>query len=111
MTEKQLQSSIIELLNYSGKAYVWNINAGKIYVRNRNGKIIRAVQLAPAGHSDIQGIRRSDGKFIGLEVKLPKRRKNVTDLQKAFLGQIKDAGGISAVICSPEEALEVVEGD
>lgn len=106
MTEKQLQSSIIEFLNYSGKCWVWNVNSGMIKAEYK-GKT-RLIAMAQKGHPDIAGIRRKDGKFIGIEVKLPERIKSVTEYQEMYLQQIKDYGGIAGVATSPEEALSIV---
>lgn len=107
MTEKQLQSGIIEAINYSGLAWVWNVNAGRIPIETTRGR--RMFQAAPAGHADIQGIRRKDGRFIAIEVKMPNRRKNVTTLQEDFLSEIKARGGIAGVATSHEEALSIIE--
>jgi hypothetical protein len=107
-TEKQLQSGIIEAINYSGLAWVWNVNAGRIPIETTRGR--RMFQAAPAGHADIQGIRRKDGKFIAIEVKLPNRRKNVTEKQMNFLREIKLRGGITGVVTNHEEALSIIEG-
>ena len=104
--EKQLQSAIIEFLNYSGKCWVWKVNAGSIKIKTSKGT--RMFQGAPKGHSDIQGMTKK-GRFIALEVKVPKRRKNVSEYQKQFLNKVKMYGGISAVVTSPEEALEAVK--
>lgn len=107
MTEKQLQSGIIEAINYSGLAWVWNVNAGRIPIETTRGR--RMFQAAPAGHADIQGIRRKDGKFVAIEVKLPNRRKNVTTLQENFLREVLSRGGVAGVATSHEEALSIIE--
>lgn len=108
MTEKQLQSSIIEYLNYSGKCYVWNVNSGSIKINTDKGS--RFFKGAPTGHSDIQGIHRDSGKFIAIEVKLPKRKKYVTDMQQEFLDKVTMFGGIAGVATTPEEAMQIIEG-
>ena len=48
------------------------------------------------------------GYFIGIEVKRPETRHTVTDRQQAFLDQIAEAGGVSGVAVSVEEALELL---
>lgn len=103
MTEKQLQSAIIEAINYSGLAWVWNVNAGMI----ETAKGYR-VQLAQPGASDIQGITKH-GRFVALEVKLPKRVKTVTEKQQLFIDRILQMGGIAAVVTDPEQALRTIE--
>lgn len=107
LTEKQIQTNIIQAINYSGKAYVWNVNAGKAKVRKGNKEYM--INLAPTGHSDIQGIRRRDGKFIAIEVKRPTRKNKTTEAQELFLEEIKNYGGVSGVATTPEEALEIIK--
>ncbi len=101
MSEKDLCNSIVEFLNYHG-CYVWRTNSGA--VETKSGHMVR---LNRKGTSDILGLR-ADGRFIAIEVKLPKTRKNVTVWQQGFLDMIKQAGGIAGVATSPEEALEIV---
>lgn len=60
-----------------------------------------------AGIPDLLGCQ--DGRFLGLEVKVPGREKTLTKLQAQTLDEIKQAGGISAVVTSVEEAEEVVQ--
>ena len=50
----------------------------------------------------------ADGYFIGLEVKLPKTRSNVSARQKYVHELITDSGGVAQVVCSPKEALDVI---
>jgi len=106
MLEKRLQTSIINHLNSNG-CYVWNVNAGKMRYsyKGRQG----VVNLAPTGHSDIQGIHKATGTFIAIEVKVPERRKNVSIPQQVFLDRVKGYGGVSGVATSEDEALQIVE--
>lgn len=60
-----------------------------------------------AGLPDI--IVCAQGLFIGLEVKLPLTRGNVSPVQKHVHTKIEAAEGVARVVCSPEEALQVVE--
>lgn len=48
------------------------------------------------------------GKFFGFEVKMPDKRKNTTLKQDYVMDLIRRAGGISQVVCSAEEALNVL---
>lgn len=105
MLEKGLQTGIIRYLNGHG-CYVWNVNAGKIRASYKGRQ--RLINLAPAGHSDIQGVHIGTGRFIAIEVKSPHRKTHVTDAQWSFLETIKRSGGIAGVATSPEEALEIV---
>jgi len=49
------------------------------------------------------------GLFIGLEVKLPATRSNTSARQDYVMGLINEAGGAAAVVCSPEEAIDVID--
>lgn len=50
----------------------------------------------------------AQGLFIALEVKMPLKRKNTSVKQDYIIGQINDAGGTAAVVCSASEALTVI---
>jgi penicillin-binding protein-related factor A (putative recombinase) len=112
MSEKQLQRVIVETLNYSG-ALCWITNAGMTKTSYRLKKGKRKGQLreymicfGPAGMSDIIGVYK--GKFLAIEVKLPERRKNVTEIQNNFIENIRDHGGLAGMATSVEEALEII---
>ena len=51
----------------------------------------------------------AEGKFIGLETKLPSTRNNVSPRQSLVHSQIQHAGGHASVVCSPDEAVRRVE--
>lgn len=59
-----------------------------------------------AGLPDI--IVCAEGKFIGLETKMPESRGNVSPRQAYVHTQIENASGVARVVCSPQEALDVV---
>ncbi len=59
-----------------------------------------------AGLPDIIACYR--GRFVGLEVKTPETRGTVSARQSAILEQIYEAGGISGVVTSVDEAIEAV---
>ena len=60
-----------------------------------------------AGLPDI--IVCAEGYFIGLETKMPEKRSNVSPRQVIVHTQIEHAGGTARVVCSPQEALDVVQ--
>ena len=60
-----------------------------------------------AGLPDI--IVCANGVFIGLETKLPSTRGNVSPRQSYVHSLIQNAGGVATVVCSPKEAIDVVE--
>ena len=51
-----------------------------------------------------------NGYFIGIEVKKPETRGTVSPLQQVVLDRIADAGGVSGVATSVDEALELLRG-
>lgn len=51
-----------------------------------------------------------DGMFVGLETKLPAKRKNTSERQKVVHEKIQDALGFAVVVCGPTEALAVIAG-
>ena len=59
-----------------------------------------------AGLPDI--IVCADGFFIGLETKRPETRDDVSPIQNLRHQQIRQAAGFVAIVCSVNEALEVV---
>jgi len=50
----------------------------------------------------------AEGKFIGLETKMPEKRSNTSPAQRLRHAQIRDAGGWVYVVTSVEEAVESV---
>jgi len=67
---------------------------------------VHGSEFMMAGLPDI--IVCADGLFISLETKLPSTRGNVSPRQVYVHSQIEHAGGIAQVVCSPNEALEVI---
>jgi len=113
MSEKQLQRQIAEVLNYSG-ALCWITNAGMIKTsyRIKTGRLRGQVKsfmirIGPAGMSDIIGMYK--GRFLAIEVKLPERRKNVTDIQNNFIENVREHDGIAGVVTSADEAIKIVK--
>lgn len=99
--EIDIVNAIIKYLNYQG-FYIFRVNAGMMFTK---GKVFRG---APAGVSDIIGIT-PQGKFIALEVKLPKRKNNVTLPQRQFLDTIIKKGGIGDVVDSIEDVKRYIK--
>jgi hypothetical protein len=62
--------------------------------------------LMPAGLPDL--ICCVDGMFLGIEVKLPQTKTNVSPKQMYQHGKIRDAGGVAIVCCSVGEAEAIV---
>lgn len=68
---------------------------------------VHGSEFMMAGLPDI--IVCAEGYFIGLETKMPQSRGNVSPRQVIVHTQIEHAGGTARVVCSPQEALDVVQ--
>lgn len=62
----------------------------------------------PVGLPDIVGCYK--GTFFGIEMKMPKKRNNLTEKQAKKLRDIEEAGGVVAVCTSVKEVLFVLSG-
>lgn len=100
LSEKQIQSQIIDYLNSNGFT-VWRQNTGVMEKEYKGVK--RLVRFGKVGMADIIGLRKKDGRFIAVEVKRPTTRKNLTEQQSMFLKTIKISGGIAFVATSIDE--------
>ena len=102
MSETQLQKAILQLLHikYSHKAVFFRNNTGAV----KSGKSYIKYGLG-VGSADIIGCL--GGRFIALEVKLPKGRQSPDQMK--WQGAIEHCGGFYAIVRSPEEAMRVIE--
>ena len=73
----------------------------EVWLMKVHGHIFQA-----AGVPDLIGCLR--GHFFALEVKHPDTGHDATPLQRKTLEMIEKAGGIAAVVTSPDEALSVL---
>ena len=78
--ETKLQKEILDYLHFRN-IFAWRNNSGALKI----GK--RIINLSPAGSPDIIGIM-SDGKFLGIEVKMP--YATLTDQQRKFMKRLND---------------------
>lgn len=62
--------------------------------------------MQAAGIPDLIGC--IEGRAVGLEVKVPGKEDTLTKRQGSTLAALRRAGGISAVVTTPSEALQVV---
>lgn len=116
MTEREIQARV--RLALAPRAILLRVNAGSFWSGRRvwdavRGEYIltnlRSVTGAPEGTSDLIGCRRSDGRFVALEVKTPAGR--LREEQERFLDAVRAAGGIAGMVRSAEEAIHVLEDD
>lgn len=68
---------------------------------------VHGSEFMMAGLPDI--IVCANGLFIGLETKLPEARGNTSPSQRLVHTKIQHSGGVAEVVCSPHEAIEVIE--
>lgn len=101
MSEVEIQNKILLEASKQGHR-LWRTNAGK--VKTEYGAWIK---LLPKGFPDTCGFRKSDGKFIAIEIKTPngKLRKE----QKQFARFAIDQPIIYGVARSVDEAMELIE--
>lgn len=52
----------------------------------------------------------AEGLFVGLETKMPDKRHNTSVKQDLKRDEIRAAGGVYEVVCSPAEAVAAVRG-
>jgi hypothetical protein len=50
-----------------------------------------------------------EGRFVGLETKMPAKRKNTSARQELVMAQINQSGGIAVVVCGVDEAIGITE--
>lgn len=99
--ETRLQNQIIVALCENG-CVAWNHTVGEFYTKY-GGR----VKIGHHGEADIRGHRRSDGKALYIEVKLPGEHPRPD--QKQFLEAMRNSGAISGCAHSVEEALDIVK--
>lgn len=97
LSEKQIQSQIINYLNWNGFT-VWRQNTGAMEQEYKGTK--RLVRFGKVGMADIIGLRKKDGKFIAVECKRPTSKNTLTQQQAMFLETIKISGGIAFMATS-----------
>lgn len=97
--ETHLKRAIIQAVNASGLARVWNSPAG--VARIRRG----FVHMAPRGTADVSGHTRR-GRAVYLEVKLPSGK--VSTEQERFIADARDWGCVASVVRSVDEAIALL---
>jgi Holliday junction resolvase len=90
MTEQDIQRKMIKALENEYDAYV-----------------VKVISANKAGVPDI--LACINGKFIGIEVKRPETKHNVSKLQAHNLSMIEQAEGIATVCWSVDDLREFIE--
>lgn|SRR5699024_6672822 len=103
MKENDVQNSIRLALN--PYAVIFRGNVGK--VKTADGRFFDTG--LPKGFCDLFGFRKSDGKYIFIEVKTDKGKLRKD--QEHFIKTMKQYPVIVGVARSPKEAVELVKGE
>lgn len=85
-----------------------NVMAGRLLGKD-GVSASRFMRSCRKGRVDLDGFT-VDGRIIAIEVKRPSTRHTVTPEQRAYLDQVKSAGGLAGVATCYEEAAAIVEG-
>ncbi len=102
MKETYLVRQITDYLNLRGY-FVQRTNSGSVRFKDSSGRS-NFIKLAHAGTADITGCSPS-GKFIAIECKIGKNKP--TDLQEAYLEEIRRRGGITLVAYSLDDVIDL----
>jgi penicillin-binding protein-related factor A (putative recombinase) len=122
MTEKQIESQILEWLNLQPGVFAFKVNTTGLWDAKR--KIFRTIKnpYIHKGTSDIIGIK--NGKFFAIEVKTIKELNRIknkmlkgpqcpinqhTELQYNFLNAIKIRHGHSCFSSSLDDVIEFIK--
>ena len=100
MRESELQSQILEYLEYRGILRT-KINAGNVFLGNRR------IRLAESGWADIIGMLPG-GRFLAIETKAPLGR--IRPSQLLFLGRVRTDGGLAIIAESVKDVEEALKG-
>lgn len=103
MSEQKIQNEIILAINKRGHR-LWRANAGKVQTKDD-----RIIKLFPKGFPDTVGFRKSDGKFIVIEVKTDKGR--LRPEQEKFKAFAEKQNILYGIARSVEDAIQIIEGD
>lgn len=103
MTEQEIQNQIILAANKRGHR-LWRANAGKVQTKDN-----RIIKLFPKGFPDTVGFRKTDGKFIVIEIKTVKGK--LRPEQEKFKTFIETQPVIYGVARSVNDAIKIIEGD
>lgn len=103
VSESKIQNDILIEINRRGHR-LFRANAGKVITRDN-----RIIKLLPKGFPDTFGYRKSDGKFIAIEVKTESGR--LRPEQKKFKAFAETQNILYGVARSVEEAIKIVEED
>lgn len=100
--EKEIQNSICEYLEYRRGILFWRQNTNPIFDK-QTGKPRKMPKFSINGIPDIIVVK--GGKFIGLEVKRPKGKQSIDQID--FQMKLQDAGGEYHVVTSIDDVVKL----
>lgn len=103
VSESKIQNDILIEINRRGHR-LFRANAGKVVTKDN-----RVIKLLPKGFPDTFGYRKSDGKFIAIEVKTEKGK--LRPEQERFKTFIETQPVLYGVARSVDDAIKIIEGD
>lgn len=104
MLEKGIESAILCYLRLEG-IFAFKVNTTGIYDIKKKTFRKSFNPFILKGVSDILGVIGPKGRMLAIEVKTPKRRKNLTEHQLHFLQSVRDYGGIAFVATSVDDVI------
>ena len=103
LSEHEIQNQI--RIACSPYAVLFRVNVGAVHTPD--GRYFKTG--VPPGFSDLFGFRRSDGRAVFIEVKAPKGRPSINQIQ--FLAKMREYGAIAGIARNPEEAIKLIKGE
>lgn len=107
MSEKAIENAILEYLAMVPGFEAWKVDTTGIYDRKLNVYRKRNSKAHYKGVSDIIGFY--NGKFWAIEVKTPKRKKQLTYDQRSFLMAANNNDQIGIVVTSVDDMIEAIK--
>lgn len=104
MSETDLIAAVIQLIDLKG-GVACRVNSGLMVIRDEVAGKTRVFKGAAKGTADILACYK--GRFLAIECKVGKNEP--TDVQMAFLIDVRRAGGMSMVAYSVEEVQNALE--
>ena len=108
MTEKQIENTILEYLNFLPECIAWKNQSIGIWDPVRKAYRKPHNKWHINGSSDILGIYKQQ--FLAIEVNAPKNRSRPKH-QKQFIEMIKVHGGIAGFCSSIEDVEDLLDRD
>ena len=100
-TEKQIESLILEYLEWIPGAVFWKVDTTGVYDEKKGVYRKKKSEFRYKGVPDIIGFYRNQ--FVAIEVKTPQRRKQTTEDQDFFISTANEQGQLAFVATCIED--------